>query len=274
MTRADADRSLPGQSERNPAGSNGFTLPPGEVQVWRVALAVSEPRCRQLSELLDGPERERAARYYFPRDRRRFTVARAGLRLLLGAYCGVAPALIRFSQNAYGKPALEGADPPLDFNLSHSGEMALYAVARQAELGIDVEQHRPDIALLDLARRFFAPSEAAALVALPAPARAAAFYRCWTRKEALIKALGLGLAMPLDAFTVSLQPEASLLDLRGHPGAAAEWLLRNVPVPEGYTGALAVRGPGWRVRVQDWDPDRAARPGMTATTHPVSSAQQ
>lgn len=200
-------------------------------------------------DVLDDDERARAARFVFDRDRSRFVAAHGWLRLLLAKYLGEPPAALRFALGPWGKPRL--MDPGVDvrFNLSHAGDHALIAVAVGIEVGVDLEQDRPE-PLLDLARRFFAPGEVAALEALPYAEQPAAFTRGWTRKEAFIKALGEGLSFPLDQFEVSLERTATWQLLRGcsrDVDAPGRWRLVSLPAPPGYAGALAAAGADWRI---------------------------
>ncbi|HMN30338.1 MAG TPA: 4'-phosphopantetheinyl transferase superfamily protein, partial [Caldilineaceae bacterium] len=159
------------------------------VHIWSITLDGAPAFLRQLQQTLSADEQERARRFQFAWLRRRFVVARGMLRTLLGCYLEQAPTAVHLVYNQYGKPALgdgEGEES-LRFNLSHSGDLALLAFTRQAELGIDLEWIHPDIDYAEIAQRFFSPLEWAALCAVPAPQQLAAFYRCWTRKEAYIK---------------------------------------------------------------------------------------
>lgn len=210
-----------------------------------------------LARLLAPDETARAARFRLEHHRRRFTVCRAALRLLLGGYIGRPSTAIRFSYGRHDKPRL--ADPPdcrLEFNLSHSSELALVAVTAGYPVGIDVEALRPLPDASALAERFFSAAERAALAAYPEVERGPAFYRCWTRKEAYLKAIGDGVAARLDGFEVSLDPgDARLVALAGDRMAAAAWSLVHIEPGPGYVGALAlparpstVRGWQWLVR--------------------------
>jgi 4'-phosphopantetheinyl transferase len=215
--------------------------------VWATALDRPPAVLARLREQLDADERARAARFHFERDARRFTVARTVLRELLGAYLGRPPGDVRFVYGPRDKPELA---PPLDasglqFNVSHSGEIALYAVSLGQRLGVDVEQHRRLDDLAALARRNFSAAECRVLFSLAAEQQPLAFFRCWTRKEAFIKALGDGLAYPLDAFTVTLAPgeDARFVEIRDEPGSAERWTLVPITVGAGYDAAVAVDGP-------------------------------
>jgi 4'-phosphopantetheinyl transferase len=231
-------------------------LAEGEVHVWRVRLNQNEATRRELSESLSADERERAGRFHFRRDREHFTVARGALRSILGLYTGVAPRLLRFSYDEYGKPSLcgEAGVAPLRFNLSHSNELALYAVARGRAVGIDLEYVRAEFAGLEIAERFFSPCEVSALRALPPGERAVAFFNCWTRKEAYIKARGEGLSHPLHLFTVSLAPgePAALLRTDDDPQDAARWAIVELHPSEGYRAAVAVEGGPPSLRCWRW----------------------
>jgi 4'-phosphopantetheinyl transferase len=206
-----------------------LTLSPAEVHVWRASLHTSPSRLADLHAVLAEDERQRAARFHAERDRQSYIVARGVLRTLLGRYVQLPPQELRFSYNSYGKPALEGpADrAPLYFNLSHSHQLVLYAVAYGRDLGIDVEYVRPDFARDQIAEQFFSPRENVELRTLPQAQHTIGFFNCWTRKEAYIKARGLGLSLPLDQFDVSLTPGAPavLWQTRDIPAEAARWSL-------------------------------------------------
>jgi 4'-phosphopantetheinyl transferase len=211
---------------------------------------------RELEQTLSEDERERARRLRFERDRRRFVVARGTLRGLLARYTALDPAALRFQYGRRGKPALaaELNATGLRFNLSHSHELALYAVARGRELGIDVEQRRPDRAEAGIAERFFSPRELEALRALPTERWTEAFFTCWTRKEAYIKAKGAGFGIALDQFDVTVAPgqPAVLLATRQDPPDAARWSLHDLHPGDGYAGALAMEGDARILRYWQW----------------------
>lgn len=230
-------------------------MPAHTVHVWHTALDLAEDAVNRLREHLPEEDRARAARFYFPRDARRWIVARSALRLLLARYTNVHPKQLRFRLNPWGKPALDMADGALRFNLAHSGDVALYAIARDAELGVDVEKVRGERACGEIVRRFFSPREVRAWTALDASARRDAFFRCWTRKEAYIKAVGRGLAIPLSSFDVSLDPAEppALLDARDPSGRGRRWTFSEInPGRPGYAAALAVEGPARTVVCQEW----------------------
>lgn len=207
-------------------------------------LVVAVDLTRQADEaVLDDEERARAARFHEDRHRRRFIAAHAALRRVLGACTGRSAERLRFDQGPQGKPGLIDAGPWC-FNLSHSDDLALIAVTRGREVGVDLERHRPGVAIHDLARRFFAPAEAAALAVLPVAQREAAFFTCWSRKEAVVKALGTGLHTPLDRFQVEVDPQRPARVLH-QPAEWPAWTLAHLDLPVGWSGAVAAAGGGW-----------------------------
>ena len=238
-------------------------LKEGEAHVWRVYLNQGEAARRALWDTLAEDERGRAGRFYFRIDREYFVTARGALRDILGRYLDAPPARLRFSYTEYGKPALEGGAGlgALQFNVSHSHRVALYAVTRSRAVGVDVELVCERNALPDVAERFFSAREVAMLRALPAAARTAAFFNCWTRKEAYIKAIGEGLSHPLHGFTVSLAPgsPAALLATEADPAEASRWSLAELSPGPRYAGALAVEGGPPSLRLWQWGDARRPR---------------
>lgn len=225
-------------------------LRPGEVHIWSASLSPSEAILTRLNETLAPDEQTRADRFLFPQHRRRFIASQGYLRQILGRYLHQPPAALVFARTDRGKPFLtRNADIPvgenLRFNVSHSHELAVYAIILEHEIGIDVEHLRPMPDAEHIAARFFSTTEQAALLALPAEDRNLAFFRCWTRKEAFIKAIGAGLYHPLNQFSVSLAPDepARLLAVHDNPHEAGAWSLTEfIPAPD-YIAALAVRAP-------------------------------
>ena len=196
------------------------TLPPidDDVHIWRVNTTAVTESINLDDTVLSDAERQRARRFHFDQDRHRFVVAHRSLRFILARYLDRSPAKIDYVYGERGKPVLDRSpgDVGLTFNMSHSGEWVLIAVGRDREIGVDIEQIRPDIDLEGISRRFFSPAEVDALFALASNLRDEAFFRCWTRKEAYIKARGGGLSIPLAQFVVSLAPDqpAALLSAR------------------------------------------------------------
>ena len=193
--------------------------------------------------MLSEHERIRADRFLRPQDARHFRAARATLRLLLGAYSGTDPASLRINTGFAGKPFLEEAAAfgRWEFNLSHSGGWALIGVTRLGPIGVDLEAMRALPEHRELARQNFAPGEVSALEALSPADRLAGFYRCWTRKEAVVKALGAGMSMPLDRFEVSATSErCSSVSFDGSVAQQFQlWSLEPLP---GFFAALVLHG--------------------------------
>jgi 4'-phosphopantetheinyl transferase len=227
-----------------------------EVHVWCAELDQTDYKMHDLQQILDGNERARAARFYFKRDRDHFIVAHGLLRIILSRYLNIEPANLRFCYSPYGKPILaeEFDAARLRFNLSHSHGLVLYAVTRGREIGIDIEYIRRDLAFERIAERFFSSREVAALHVVPTGRKVDAFFNCWTRKEAYIKARGEGLSLALDQFDVSLTPgePATLLSTVGDPYERNRWSLRELDLALGYVGALAVEGHDWRLKCWRW----------------------
>ncbi|HEY89984.1 MAG TPA: 4'-phosphopantetheinyl transferase superfamily protein [Thermoflexia bacterium] len=222
----------------------GQPLHAGAVHLYHFLFSDLISHQTELHAILSPAEQSRAARLRFPAPRTRFILARGLLRELLGRYLDVPPAELRFSYNPHGKPTLATpAHAWLHFNLSHSEEMVLLAFTSDRPLGVDVEQIHPVQKMERLVERFFSPAERVAFRALPDGQREAAFFAGWTRKEAYIKGRGLGLALPLHQFDVTLEPQkARLLADRQTPAAVGRWTLRSLDFIPGYAAALAVRG--------------------------------
>ncbi len=227
-----------------------------EVHVWRAALDQTPSQIHGFLHYLAADERARAERFYFERDREHFIVARGVLRAILGSYLNRAPECLSFCYSSLGKPALAGESDgdAIRFNVSHSHGVALYAVTRGREVGIDLERIRFDLAVAEIAERFFSRREVAMLRTLPPEGQRQAFFRCWTRKEAYTKARGEGLSLPLDQFDVSLAPgePAAVLGTQRDPSEAFRWSLQELTPAPGYVAALAVAGHGWRLACWQW----------------------
>lgn len=230
-----------------PARPGDLALPNGAIHIWCAALEQPEILAQRFSGMLSEDERCRAGRFCFDHLKRRFIVGRGVLRWLLGQYTGLAPDRLQFSYNAHGKPALAEAfgSEALHFNVSHSEELALFAFAHGLEIGIDVEYLRPLADCEGIAARFFSAYESRVFRALAPRHKQPAFFNCWTRKEAYLKARGHGLSSSLQAFDVSLAPgePARLLRTSGDPQEASAWSLQDLRPAAGYAAACAVRGP-------------------------------
>lgn len=210
-----------------------------EVHVWRVELQQPGDLLEKFRSTLEAEELERASRFHFEKHRNNFVVARGFLRTVLSRYLDTSPEALKFSYGDYGKPAL---DSTLKFNMSHSHEVALLAIIQDRQIGVDVEHIRADFATEDIARRFFSRLEVESFNCLPIEEQVAAFFRCWTRKEAFIKATGRGLSQPLDAFDVTLAPGVAAALLRVDEDDASRWSMSDIDAGEHYAGALVVEG--------------------------------
>ncbi len=222
-------------------------LSEGEVRVVCTNLNRTPQDLTALYHHLSPGERERAARFRLEKHRSRFVAARGTLRELIGKYLGCGPESVEFNYGANGKPHLVEAS--LEFNASHSEDYALYAFTLTVPLGVDIEQVRAIASLEAIAQSFFSPAERAELLRISAAGRLEAFFNCWTRKEAFVKAVGDGLSYPLDRFDVSLSEPARLLTIDGSTSSASEWSLFTVAPARGYVGAVAIRGSGFRLVV-------------------------
>jgi 4'-phosphopantetheinyl transferase len=233
-------------------GEKQRSLADGEVQVWSIPLAVDPERRRRLAGLLATDETARAERFRFDVHRHRYIAGRGALREVLGAYLERPPQNLRFAYGPRGKPWLP-EHRALHFNLSHSEDQALLGVTTVAELGVDIERIRPLSDLEAVARRFFAEGEVERLFALPPAQWPDAFFRCWTRKEAYLKAVGEGLAIPLDRFEVTLTAHEPVrfLAFRDPAERVEDWSLYHLEPVAGYMAAVALRARPSEVR---WSP--------------------
>jgi 4'-phosphopantetheinyl transferase len=216
-------------------------IPAGVARVWHWPLDVSALDVRDLRKVLSPDERERAERYRFDQHRNEFILTRAVLRMVLASYTAQSPENLSFDYSAQGKPALSNGPPDLRFNVSHTEGLAVLALVREREIGVDAEKIRPQPDAQKLAKRFFSLLEQRFLERLSGDELQRAFFRCWTRKEAYIKAKGEGLSIPLHAFDVSLEDDqpAALVGTRPDPTEAGRWTLYNLSVGQGYSAALA-----------------------------------
>jgi 4'-phosphopantetheinyl transferase len=217
------------------------------IHVWR--LSISTIRSAELLPTLAEDERDRTARFVFEKDRHQFMAVRGWLRRLCGAYLHEAPAAIRFSYGLAGKPALaaNGTGIDLRFNVSHSGDVALLAFSLGREIGVDVEYIDDRVDILDLSRACFSAEEQQSLQTSAADQHLEMFFRYWTSKEAYIKALGDGLSMPLQDFTIDVRPDSSAWPIKVAEGRANTFTVQPLPVPAGYLGAVVSEGSDWRV---------------------------
>jgi 4'-phosphopantetheinyl transferase len=226
----------------------------GQVDLWTVRL--DEPSVGFDAKVLSADEIARASRFHFEKDRIHFTRCRSALRRLLAGYLAIPATEIRFEYLSSGKPQLTEENPSaLQFNVSHSANMALIAVGNEHRLGVDIEKIRNDVDTTSLAERFFSLRERAGLQSLPDRLRVPAFYACWTRKEAFLKATGHGLSFPLADFSVSTHPdlEPQIEEINGNREAGKQWFLADLSVAEGFRAAMAIESSSFHLETHAWN---------------------
>jgi 4'-phosphopantetheinyl transferase len=235
-----------------PQVPSGYAVSPRDVHVWVRRLGTPVAHLQAMMDILCTEEREKAERFHFQADRERHVVGRALVRVLLGYLLAIKPDEIAFRYSEAGKPSLTAAQNSADyqFNVSHSGDLILVAVTARRAIGVDVEKIREEVELDAIAARFFSQRERADLAAVSPDQRRGAFFACWSRKEAFIKATGAGLGRPLEAFDVSVRPEeaAMLRETRPDQAEAARWIIRDLDVDPDHKAAVAVEGSGWELK--------------------------
>ena len=232
-------------------------LSKNNVDIWQIPIDRQDGGIHFYRRMLSPDEAERAVRFLFPKHRQRFIRARAVMRIILSRYIGIAADKIAFAYGAKGKPELsnELGRPHINFNLSHSSDVAILAVAQDLRVGVDIERVNAELAIDDLAQRFFSAGEVRRLQELPLSERVNEFFGCWTRKEAYTKAMGGGLSVSLDSFEVAFGPgvPAALLATEPFRDEANCWSIYDIGVPHGYRGAVSVEGKGHSLRHLVWE---------------------
>ena len=251
--------------------TSSWELPPenisignGHVHVWRMWLELADYMTDEMQSKLSTEEKHRAGRFRGREDRIRFIAAHHFTREILSNYLDKRPEKINIAYNQYGKPELEEYDDAsgLRFNLSHSDDIAVLAVGRWFNVGVDIERVKHNAAIEDIARRFFSSGEVELFLSQPENIRDEAFFRCWTRKEAYIKARGKGMSIPLDQFEVSFLPgePPKMISIMGDSEAAARWSLFHLVPGDGYIGALAVEGHPDQLTLFQWGEEWGQNP--------------
>jgi len=239
-----------------PPAPRAFTLAEDSIHLWCASLDQEMADLARFSSTLCPTERERAERFRFDQHRRRFIVRRGFLRTLLGRYLDVGPSQLAFDYTPRGKPSVretcDGSE--LHFNVSDSSGLALYAVTRRAPVGVDVERIKPFRDKDDIAARFFSVREKTAIRALSEPQKSEAFFNCWTRKEAYLKATGEGISESLARVEVTVMPGEApqLLGLAGDERAAAEWTFYSFEPASGFVGAVAIKAKELKLSCWRW----------------------
>lgn len=231
----------------------------GEAHLWAVSLDLVPERLKHFQSILSPDERERASRFLSEIDVRRYMAARASLRRLLGPYVGIEPDRLRFAYDRFGKPGLSGESQatPVSFSVSHSGDLGLFGFVRSHRVGVDVERVRKDIDVENLAKNHFSPNEFQKLHALSGKRQLEAFFCCWTRKEAYLKARGEGMSYGLGRFEVSIGTDEPVAILRADddPEVSRRWTLEHLTPAPGYLGAVAVESRAIRFQCFQWKID-------------------
>lgn len=239
-----------GQRVRRP----NLTLDDDAVHVWRVTLDANAKRLVRLEHLLSSDEKARAARFRFDRDRRYFISARGLLREIISQYLNTLPDRLSFRYGAHGKPYLvRQGNSDLNFNVSHTSDTALIAVARRREVGVDIEHISRDVSVVNLAETVFSSPEKQALSGLGSKDKLRAFFRFWTRKEAYIKADGRGVSLPLELIDVSSEGRVTILDGATRSWHVCErWMLWTIEAGQDHAAALAAEGRDWHPVCRQW----------------------
>jgi len=232
---------------------DNLILSEDEAHIWRADLDLNECFQSSFLKLLSSDEKNRAKKFRFAKDSQNFIAARGILRVLIGKYLEINPAEISFQYSEFGKPSIANNNS-LQFNISHSQNIALFAFTKKFNIGVDVEFVNPKIEVQDIATRFFSTNEIKNLLALPEKQQTLGFFYCWTRKEAFIKAVGEGLSFPLDKFEVSLEPNkpAKLLAINRQPKDAAKWSIYSLSPEPNFVGSLVIEGLVEKVKCWSW----------------------
>lgn len=235
-----------------------YAITHNEVHVWLARVGWPSKHILALTDILSSEERQKAERFHFQVDGERHVIGRALVQIVIGRLLDRSPDNLHFCYNDFGKPCIsrDANRCGLQFNVSHSGDLILVALAANREIGVDVERVRRHLDIAGIAGLFFSSRERADLAALPIGQRHDAFFRCWSQKEAFLKARGDGLSLPLGCFDVSLRPGeySALLETRPDPVEASRWVIRELDVGPGHKAALAVEGAGWRLKTMQWRP--------------------
>jgi 4'-phosphopantetheinyl transferase len=233
-----------------PGPSSSLVIRKNEVHIWLVQTNDESVPLGGFKDLLSSVEQDRASKFKFETDRRRYITAHAALRSIISIYITSPGRELQFASGPYGKPKLAPIhdNKKIEFNLSHSHELALIAVTQGREIGVDVEWVREDFTFDEVAQRFFTTREVAALHSLPTHFQREAFYKCWTSKEAFLKAKGTGLSGELDEVKILFTPEEGVRVNAIIPN----WTLVDLDPRDGYVAALAVEGPECRLKCFQW----------------------
>lgn len=222
-------------------------LAPNEIHVWLTSTKVDKKQLAILWNILTPTEKGKTNQFKFAKLKHRFIISQGTLRFLLGKYLKIKPELIVFERNKYGKPYVKNLSTAIKFNLSHAHNLILFAFTLKHEIGVDIELARRNFPIDEISKRFFHADENQALLALPAKQRVAAFFNCWVKKEALIKAIGLGLFYALDKFNVDFSAHQSKVQIE-NLAKKSSWSVRKLSVPPNYLAALATENQNAKIK--------------------------
>lgn len=228
-------------------------MTPDAVHVWFADVMANESNYRSNYALLSKEETRRAETFKFEKDKKKYVVSKGILRRLSSFYLHIAPEDVVFDYGEFGKPSF-GFTTKLKFNTSHAGDKAVFVFTENNSIGVDIELIKSDLDVMNLAENFFSEKEISDLANLHSSERNVAFYRCWTRKEAFIKAKGIGLSFPLKSFSVSTNSDmqAELLETDWNPSERLSWKLFSHKPTENYISAIAIQGAVGSIRYSDW----------------------
>ncbi len=239
-----------------PSAPGYLELKNNEVHVLVASLDIDAPRLQSLIHILSSDEKERGERFRFNKERHRYIASRGILREILSFYLGCDPSILRFEYNSFGKPFLKRSEgmEDISFNLSHSQDISLYALTQRRKVGIDIEKISSTFVEDCTAEYTFSPGEVVMLRSLPEEVQNQAFFSCWTRKEAYIKAKGQGLSIPIDQFDVSLAPgePAQLLETKWDDDEPSRWKFMDLKVNPDYAAAVTAEGNSWHLEWWRW----------------------
>lgn len=242
------------------AGVSAYCLQKNEIHIWRANLNLPALALHKISAWLSPEESARAQRLINVIHQQRYRASHAILRDILAKYVGIKPHMLRFQFSTHGKPCLDKGQNQLhlQFNMTHSRDMALYAVTSNIEVGIDIEYIQSHLEGMKIAKRYFSENEYEQLLSLPEPEQLNGFYRCWTRKEAFLKAIGLGLSFPLKNFDMDLldMSQGTLLRIEGNQqlqNPDLQWQIESIPVDDNFSATIAYPGEKTAIVYLDWE---------------------
>ncbi len=226
-----------------------------ELHIWQISLIQSRDTIETLANHLDENERAKAEKFRFETDRLNYVISHGARREILAKYLKCVPNAIKFKKNYYGKPFLRENKKKIYFNLSHSHEIALLAVAKKRRIGVDIEAIRTNFDVINIAEQFFSTPEIEILQSIPGNLRTKAFFDCWTRKEAFIKAVGRGLSYPLKEFSVAFSPfeRAQLISLENIYIKPENWRIIELNIADNYAAAAAMESKKTKTKLFVWN---------------------